>query len=173
MLRKKDNSSGVLNTGGVGRGDWGFLGPISINRYLMAENNTPIRPSGSTQWRATRPGQGTPTRPAATVTASASVPLAAATTTPATSTSPSSGSSQVETRKEDFFWDGDIVLTLKHARGVIAADVNGTSDPYCKVYLKSDKDNLSFVDGWKTKIHWKTLNPDWNEVCPTKFGEEY
>jgi Ca2+-dependent lipid-binding protein len=56
------------------------------------------------------------------------------------------------------------VLNLKHARGVIAADVNGTSDPYCKVFLSSESHNVSFVDGWKTKIHWKTLNPEWNEV---------
>lgn len=119
--------------------------------YLMSDQQSPpLRPSSSTQWRATRPGQGQAATPTTQAAAPASV--SAPTQKPA------------DTRKEDFFWDGDIVLTLKHARGVIAADVSGTSDPYCKVFLTSEKDNVPFIDGYKTKIHWKTLNPDWNEV---------
>lgn len=108
-----------------------------------------------TAWRATKPGAGnTPPRPSHS-------PVVA---------HPPSGEKAADTRKEEYFWDGELILSLKHARGLIAADVSGTSDPYCRVFLKSETHNVAFIDGYKTKIQWKTLNPDWNDVGCTRFS---
>jgi len=48
-------------------------------------------------------------------------------------------------------------------------DSGGTSDPYVKVFFAGDKKKK-----FETKVHRKTLNPDFNEVFVFKnipFGE--
>ena len=45
------------------------------------------------------------------------------------------------------------------ASDLAAMDMNGTSDPYVKVYLLPDKKKK-----FETKVHRKTLNPIFNET---------
>ena len=44
-------------------------------------------------------------------------------------------------------------------------DMGGTSDPYVKVYLLPDKKKK-----FETKVHRKTLNPEFNETFVFKVG---
>jgi len=50
-----------------------------------------------------------------------------------------------------------IRVRIIEARGLKAADMGGTSDPFCEVRL------LNNVDVHKTKVIKKTLDPFWNE----------
>lgn len=55
--------------------------------------------------------------------------------------------------------NGDLVITAKSAKNLIAADSNGFSDPYLKFYLNDNKNSF-----FKTSIQKKTLNPIWNQT---------
>lgn len=59
---------------------------------------------------------------------------------------------------------GLILVIIKCARGVKSADLNGLSDPYCKI----------IVDGQlkvKTPVKRETLDPDWNYVITFPSGK--
>ncbi|RZC02143.1 Multiple C2 and transmembrane domain-containing protein 1 isoform C [Glycine soja] len=52
--------------------------------------------------------------------------------------------------------NGWIELVLIEGRGLVAADVRGTSDPFVRVHYGNFKK--------KTKVIYKTLNPQWNQT---------
>lgn len=52
------------------------------------------------------------------------------------------------------------------ASDLAAMDMNGTSDPYVKVYLLPDKKKK-----FETKVHRKTLNPIFNETFNFKGND--
>lgn len=56
--------------------------------------------------------------------------------------------------------NGDLTVNIKGASNLLAADRNGKSDPYVKLYL-NDNDTPFY----KTKTLKKTLSPTWNESC--------
>eukprot|EP00966_Prymnesium_polylepis_P218038 5046352-Prymnesium_polylepis.1 len=51
---------------------------------------------------------------------------------------------------------GTLRVTVVKAEGLLAADSNGFSDPFVKVYVRGKKRT--------TKVIYKTLNPEWNQV---------
>lgn len=55
--------------------------------------------------------------------------------------------------------DQSLIVTVLRALELPAKDFSGTSDPYVKVYLLPDRKNKS-----QTKVHRKTLNPEFNET---------
>ena len=57
--------------------------------------------------------------------------------------------------------EGQLRVLLHYAQGLAAADSNGFSDPYVKIYLLPDKSKHSKR---KTEIKKKTLNPVYNET---------
>lgn len=64
----------------------------------------------------------------------------------------------------------ELIVGIKKCAGLIAMDSNGYSDPYVKIYLKSDKDKKTKR---KTKVKSKTLNPEFNETFsyPVKLAD--
>ncbi|XP_076445768.1 synaptotagmin-10-like [Babylonia areolata] len=55
--------------------------------------------------------------------------------------------------------DKTLSVTISRAENLPAKDFSGTSDPYVKVYLMPDRKNKH-----QTKVHRKTLNPEFNET---------
>lgn len=55
--------------------------------------------------------------------------------------------------------DKSLVVSISRAESLPAKDFSGTSDPYVKVYLMPDRKNKH-----QTKVHRKTLNPEFNET---------
>ncbi|KAK7488978.1 hypothetical protein BaRGS_00019782, partial [Batillaria attramentaria] len=55
--------------------------------------------------------------------------------------------------------DKALVVTISRAESLPAKDFSGTSDPYVKVYLMPDRKTKH-----QTKVHRKTLNPEFNET---------
>lgn len=57
-----------------------------------------------------------------------------------------------------------IRVKIVAARGIIAADKNGFSDPYVTMTLLNSRGNtMEEFGAFKTRIIKKTLNPEWNE----------
>src|SRR5437016_2586102 len=56
-----------------------------------------------------------------------------------------------------------IELELIEAKGLLAADSNGLSDPFCSVVPLDSKHKEIRKEKVRTKICWKTLSPVWNE----------
>lgn len=62
-----------------------------------------------------------------------------------------------------------VAVLLKNAKDLIAADLNGKSDPYCKITVISPEKFNNFKKGTcpkpcsKSKTIYKTLNPTWDE----------
>lgn len=56
-------------------------------------------------------------------------------------------------------------MTVIQAEELPALDMGGTSDPYVKVYLLPDKKKK-----YETKVHRKTLNPEFNETFVFKVS---
>lgn len=52
-----------------------------------------------------------------------------------------------------------LIVTINRAENLPAKDFSGTSDPYVKVYLLPDRKTKL-----QTKVHRKTLNPEFNET---------
>ena len=52
----------------------------------------------------------------------------------------------------------NIIVTVINAEGLPAKDFSGTSDPYVKIYLLPDRKHK-----YQTKVHRKTLSPEFNE----------
>ncbi|XP_061679980.1 synaptotagmin-1b isoform X1 [Syngnathoides biaculeatus] len=61
------------------------------------------------------------------------------------------------------FTENMLVVGILQAAGLPAMDVGGSSDPYVKVYLLPDKKKK-----FETKIHRKTLEPNFNETFTFK-----
>ncbi|XP_063990947.1 synaptotagmin 1-like isoform X3 [Diachasmimorpha longicaudata] len=61
------------------------------------------------------------------------------------------------------FNSNSLAVTVIKAEELPALDMGGTSDPYVKVYLLPDKKKK-----FETKVHRKTLNPDFNETFTFK-----
>lgn len=63
-----------------------------------------------------------------------------------------------------------LIINIKNATNLKAADSNGFSDPYTKVEVNYGTKKVSY----KTKIIKKTLNPEWNEtfVVPNFTNED-
>jgi Ca2+-dependent lipid-binding protein len=56
-------------------------------------------------------------------------------------------------------------ITIVQAKGLVAADVNGLSDPFCKIGVReqgSKSGPSSFTK--KTSVVKKTVSPMWNET---------
>lgn len=67
------------------------------------------------------------------------------------------------------FNSNSLAVTVIKAEELPALDMGGTSDPYVKVFLLPDKKKK-----FETKVHRKTLNPEFNEtfvfkVSPSSF----
>lgn len=57
-----------------------------------------------------------------------------------------------------------VAVTIVEARGILAADSNGFSDPYVTMTLLDSRGNAIAAGGsFKTKVVKKTLAPQWNE----------
>ncbi|XP_066601438.1 synaptotagmin 1-like isoform X1 [Prorops nasuta] len=61
------------------------------------------------------------------------------------------------------FNSNSLAVTVIKAEELPALDMGGTSDPYVKVYLLPDKKKK-----FETKVHRKTLNPEFNETFTFK-----
>lgn len=61
--------------------------------------------------------------------------------------------------KEIFF----LTINVKSAEGLKAADLTGSSDPFCKVIANKQT--------WTTKVIMKNLNPEWKEETSFVFFE--
>lgn len=59
-------------------------------------------------------------------------------------------------------------MTVIQAEELPALDMGGTSDPYVKVYLLPDKKKK-----FETKVHRKTLNPEFNETFVFKVMHNF
>lgn len=57
------------------------------------------------------------------------------------------------------FNSNSLAVTVIKAEELPALDMGGTSDPYVKVFLLPDKKKK-----FETKVHRKTLNPEFNET---------
>lgn len=57
-----------------------------------------------------------------------------------------------------------MLVTIAEARGILAADSNGFSDPFVTMTLLDSRGNVIAAAGtFKTKVLKKTLAPQWNE----------
>jgi synaptotagmin-1 len=63
------------------------------------------------------------------------------------------------------FNNNSLQVTVIKAEELPALDMGGTSDPYVKVYLLPDKKKK-----FETKVHRKTLNPEFNETFVFKVS---
>lgn len=63
------------------------------------------------------------------------------------------------------FNSNSLSVTVIKAEELPALDMGGTSDPYVKVYLLPDKKKK-----FETKVHRKTLNPEFNETFVFKVS---
>ncbi|CAN3357854.1 hypothetical protein DICA2_C15016 [Diutina catenulata] len=63
---------------------------------------------------------------------------------------------------------GDLKITLLRGEGLPAADSNGKSDPFCELYLNSDRKPF-----FKSNKKKKTLDPNWNENTEIELGNKY
>ena len=63
---------------------------------------------------------------------------------------------------------GQLLVHVNRARGLAAADSNGFSDPYIKLYLLPDKSKTSKK---KTAIKKKTLDPVYNETLKVSSSD--
>lgn len=63
------------------------------------------------------------------------------------------------------FNSNSLAVTVIKAEELPALDMGGTSDPYVKCYLLPDKKKK-----FETKVHRKTLNPEFNETFVFKVG---
>lgn len=63
------------------------------------------------------------------------------------------------------FNSNSLAVSVIKAEELPALDMGGTSDPYVKVYLLPDKKKK-----FETKVHRKTLNPEFNETFVFKVG---
>ncbi|XP_013416692.1 synaptotagmin-6-like isoform X2 [Lingula anatina] len=61
-----------------------------------------------------------------------------------------------------------LIINVLRAQGLPAKDFSGTSDPYVKVYLLPDRKKK-----FQTKVHRKTLDPEFNElfVFPLPYSD--
>lgn len=59
-------------------------------------------------------------------------------------------------------------IQIMEARTLLPSDVNGWSDPFCKVLIGTDK----FKKIYKTKYINRTLNPKWNETFVYNYNAE-
>ena len=66
------------------------------------------------------------------------------------------------------FNSNSLAVTVNKAEELPALDMGGTSDPYVKVYLLPDKKKK-----FETKVHRKTLNPEFNETFTFKVCESH
>ena len=64
------------------------------------------------------------------------------------------------------FNSNSLAVTVIKAEELPALDMGGTSDPYVKVYLLPDKKKK-----FETKVHRKTLNPEFNETFTFKVND--
>lgn len=76
----------------------------------------------------------------------------------------------LKTKKPKFqleydFNSNSLAVTVIKAEDLPALDMGGTSDPYVKVYLLPDKKKK-----FETKVHRKTLNPEFNETFTFKVN---
>jgi len=55
-------------------------------------------------------------------------------------------------------------VIIKCAREVKSADLNGKSDPYCKIIIDGEQT-------YKTRVKHETLNPDWDYVITLPGGK--
>lgn len=62
--------------------------------------------------------------------------------------------------------DDQLLIHVSRARGLAAANTNGLSDPYVKIYLLPDKSKHSKK---KTEIRKKTLNPVYNQTIKVRM----
>lgn len=65
------------------------------------------------------------------------------------------------------FNSNSLAVTVIKAEELPALDMGGTSDPYVKCYLLPDKKKK-----FETKVHRKTLNPEFNETFVFKVSVE-
>lgn len=56
-----------------------------------------------------------------------------------------------------------LVVSVYRCRNLIAADMNGFSDPFVRLWVKDPITNKMSGESLKTMIQAKTLNPTWNE----------
>lgn len=63
------------------------------------------------------------------------------------------------------FNSNSLAVTVIKAEELPALDMGGTSDPYVKVFLLPDKKKK-----FETKVHRKTLNPEFNETFVFKVS---
>lgn len=71
------------------------------------------------------------------------------------------------TQLEYDFNSNSLAVTVIKAEELPALDMGGTSDPYVKVFLLPDKKKK-----FETKVHRKTLNPEFNETFVFKVTIE-
>ena len=69
------------------------------------------------------------------------------------------GNGKINFQLEYDFQTNDLIVSVIECKDLAAKDFGGTSDPYVKVYVLPDKRMKH-----QTKVHKKTLNPQFNET---------
>jgi len=64
----------------------------------------------------------------------------------------------------------EIIVELIEAKGLLACEKNGTSEPYALLYLSDEANTEIKNENFKSKVKSKTLNPKWGEIF--KFGQD-